>query len=209
MNSKELLERADQRIAEVEDIKKARKSIEELDQLNTSLNNAITVIVLRQGHSEFQPNITLDSDECKELKSSLEAKLNDFMQRRIIRLEQLLGIRKPAIINSEFEAAIRGMEQSHKKQDPVEEKLSGILQEEAKKIEDKPVPLKPSEILEAHAAEIEHMYKIQMATVGSIAEKYGVKKTDVNYFLQKNKLFRSVRKEDGFLDAKVQARQNK
>ena len=90
-----------------------------------------------------------------------------------------------------------------------EEILSGILQDEAAKIEDKPVPLKPSEILEAHAAEIEHMYKIQMTTVGSIAEKYGVKKTDVNTFLAKHKLFRTTRKEDGFLDAKVQARQSK
>jgi hypothetical protein len=94
--------------------------------------------------------------------------------------------------------------------DPVEEKLKEILREEAKKIEDKPVALKPSEILEAHADDIEKMYKVDMATITAIAEKYDVKKTDVNTFLQKHKLFRrSYKKDDGFLDAKVQARQSK
>lgn len=154
-------------------------------------------VVLSEVMSEQQLSEVREGIISKIYSNSLEAQLY---------LERL--DRKPAIVDQEFEVAVKDMEQSVKKQpDPVEEKPTGILQEEAKRIEELPVPLKPSEILEQHSEEIEKMYKIQMATVGSIAEKFGVKKTDVNTFLQKHKLFRTTRKDDGFLDAKVQARQ--
>jgi hypothetical protein len=152
----------------------------------------------------------LPPDKMAEIKGMVISSLANAKAEKERELKKLMGLWKPAIIKPEFEAAVQGMDQSGKKQpDPVEEKLTEILQEEAKRIEELPVPLKPSEILEQKSEEIEKMYKVQMSTVGAIAEKYRVKKTDVNTFLAKHKLFRTTRKDDGFLDAKVQARQSK
>jgi hypothetical protein len=152
----------------------------------------------------------LSAEKMQALRVNVVLEIIKTRNDKTVELEKLMGLRKPATINPEFEAAVQEMEnQGNKQADPVEEKLSEILQEEAKRIEELPVPLKPSEILEQHVAEIEKMYKVDMTTVGAIAEKYRVKKTDVNTFLAKHKLFRTTRKEDGFLDAKVQARQSK
>lgn len=151
----------------------------------------------------------LSADKMQSLRENVVIEIMKTRNDKAAELEKLMGIRKPASINPEFEAAVQEMENANIKQpDPVEEKLSVNLPAKAKMIEGEPVPLKPSEILEKYSEEIQNMYKVQMATVGSIVEKYGVKKSDVNTFLQKHKLFRTTRKEDGFLDAKVQARQN-
>jgi hypothetical protein len=152
----------------------------------------------------------LSAEKMQALRENVVLEIMKTRNDKAVKLEKLMGIRKPAVINPEFETAVQEMESQGKKQvDPVEEKFTEILQEEAKRIEEPPVALKPSEILDQHSKEIEKMYKVQMATVGSIAEIFGVKKTDVNTFLSKHKLFRTTRKEDGFLDAKVQARQSK
>lgn len=163
----------------------------------------------------------LSPEKMQELRENVVVAIMRTRDDKAAELEKLMGVRKPATINPEFDAAVNNMVDALKNPaakavealskvtaDPVEEKLTEILQTEAAKIEGEPIPLKPSEILEAHADEVLKMYS-QMATYQAIADKYGVKKTDVNNFFTKHKTTkRTSKKEDGFLDTRVQARQS-
>jgi predicted XRE-type DNA-binding protein len=146
----------------------------------------------------------LSMEKMQELRENAVVAVIQARNEKTAELEKLMGVRKPATINPVFEAAVKEMvnfAKDHNEVDPVEEKLTVILQEETEKIEDKPMMI---------VEDVKHMYLDEGKTQGEIAEYYGVKKPVVNNFLQKNKLFRgSYKKDDGFLDAKVQARQGK
>jgi DNA invertase Pin-like site-specific DNA recombinase len=154
----------------------------------------------------------LSSEKMQELKESAMIYIMRARDEKETELQGLMGKlpafpekRNPAIVNPEFEAAVKEME-GKTQPDPVEEKHTEILQEEAKRIEE--LPLKPSEILEQHTDEVIKMYS-QMATYQAIADKFGVKKGDVNNFFTKHKTTkRTSKKDDEFLDSKVQARRS-
>ncbi len=210
MRTEELLERADKRIAEVEDIKRIRKSIEDLELLNGMLNNAITLITLHQGSMEERLDTWLDRDEYKELKGVVESKLYECTRKRIAKLEQLLGIRKPATINPIFEAAVQEMVESNKSQT-----ISICADSSAQTtVEDKTEPTEEPATFPAlddtTVEDVRRMYQQENMTQGDIAAHYGVKKGQVNTFISKHGLFRtSYKKDDIFLDAKVEAQAGK
>lgn len=156
----------------------------------------------------------LSAAKMNEFKQMVLKAIIDAKQEKTAELEKLMGVRKPATINQVFEAAVKEMEESskvHKEPDPVEEKLTDILQEEAKKIEDKPVKEETkAEILEHYADELIKLCKDESNKVGDIADKYGVKKSDIYNFMAKHKISRAIpKKNDVFLDTKVPARQSK
>lgn len=160
----------------------------------------------------------LSPEKMQELRESVVVAIMRTRDDKAAELERLMGIRKPTIINPEFEAAVNSMVDSMKKPaakaiealskvtaDPVEEKLTEILQAEAKKIEGEPVHIS---LTDDDVDDVRRMYQQEGLTQGDIAVHYGVKKVQVNTFIQKHGLFRtSYKKDDGFLDAKVQARQ--
>jgi hypothetical protein len=156
----------------------------------------------------------LSPEKMQELRENALVAVIQARNEKVIELEKLMGVRKPATINPVFEAAVKEMEESsrvHKDPDPVEEKLTEILQEEAKRIEDKPIKEETkAEILEHYADEITKLCKDESNKVGDIADKYGVKKSDIYNFMAKHKISRAIpKKNDVFLDTKVSARQSK
>ncbi|MDF2538870.1 MAG: hypothetical protein K0S76_1891 [Herbinix sp.] len=150
----------------------------------------------------------LSPEKMKELKDKTVTAIVQAKNEKTIELEKLMGIRKPAYVNPEFEAAVQDMEKHIKKKpnpDPVEEKLTEILDKQAEEIKKAPAIPKYSEMT---IEDVRRMYQDENMSQGSIAAYYGVKKVVVNTFLQKHKLFRkSSKKDDIFLDEKVESRQ--
>jgi hypothetical protein len=193
MNNRELLEQADRRIAEIEDIKGIRKSIEDLGLLNDMLNNAITLIILRQGGMEERLDTWLEGDEYRELKGVVESNLNECMQKRITKLEQLLGIQKPISI---------AIDTSSVSVDQVTEKLTEILKTEADLIETLPedksldkYPARKSRP-DTYPADmtyesVKELYIDKGMKITEIANHFGVTYAKASGFISSHKLTRS------------------
>jgi hypothetical protein len=199
MNSKELLEHAEQRIAEVEKIKSIKKSVEELENLLKDLTDemawySISFMSLQDTVLDDYPlDQRLSAEQYRRLYNSVRSTLNQFLSENVIKLEKLLGIRKPATANLVFEKAVQEMEQSVNIVDVVEEKLKVVLQDEAKKIEspdksqDKyPAPKQnkrvktPENMVEA---DVRKMYVEENRDRKYIADHYGISESKVNNYL--------------------------
>lgn len=141
----------------------------------------------------------LSEERMQRLKESVVDAINAVRDDKVRELEKLMGTRKPAIINPVFEEATKDMFQSIKKttEDPVEEKLTEILQEEAKKIEDKPI------MDEKEVDNVRRMYHDEAKTMKEIAAYYGVTKSQMNAYISKYSLRRTSYKNDGFTDSEV------
>lgn len=130
----------------------------------------------------------LSPEKMEEIKQIVVTALTEAKLTKEVELEKLMG-KKPAYINPTFEAAVQKMEQSAKKPDPV--KADPVLKRKEMTLE-----------------EVKRLYQDEGKSQGYIADHFGVKKSEVNTFLQKHKLFRNrySKKDDGFLDAKVEQR---
>ncbi len=212
MNSKELLEQADQRIAEVEDIKKARKGIEDLEYLCGMVQNEITQIDIRQGNKLESVSLVISQEQYKEFKDSISSTLERFIKTQIIKLEQLLGI-TPKIVNPEFEAVIRDMEQSNSQKtstyvvnsalDPVEEKMTETQRIEApqedKSLDKYPAPKKDNGKKYPENMTVEdvtRMYITEGKSRKQIQEHYRIKESTLNNFLYLNGISRKSSKPE-------------
>lgn len=190
MNSKELLEQADQRIAEADLIKLAKRDINDSERL-IKISQDDTYDLQYHGEHSIPLRQSMNVDNYNGIKSILIATFKGYLNVQTVKLEQLLGI-TPKIVNPEFEAAIRGMEQSIKKPEPLEDKLKAVLQDEAKLIEspDKSIdkyPAKqdkrvktPSNMVEA---DIRRMYVDEGRDRKYIAGHYGISESKVNNYL--------------------------
>jgi hypothetical protein len=155
----------------------------------------------------------IESDEYRELKITVADKLDEFLQRRISKLEQLLGIQpvvpeivipipelakggvvpmecKPATINPEFEAATKDMFESVKKHDQVPEKQEEKFKVHSITAEDKSLssyPAKKDKRIKTPSnmieADIRRMYIDEEKDRKTIAEFYGVSEGKINNFL--------------------------
>ena len=188
---------------ELEDIEDLLSRAREADICFSSGNNgAIFIRVLGQ-------------EKMQELKESAMIAIMRTRDEKETELQKLMGKqpvipafgqeivvhekRKPATINPEFEAAVKEMVTSGKKKEHPDPKDEVVI---PKKIAEK----KP----ELNVADVKRMYHDEAKTMKEIAEYFGVKKEQVNSFIQKNNLQRtSYKKDDIFLDSKVQARQSK
>lgn len=190
MNSKELLEQADQRIAEAEQIKLIRLDITDLERL-IRISQDDKYELKFCGEYDLSLEDSLSVDNYNGIKSILRATFDGYLNVQTVKLEQLLGI-TPKMVNPEFEAAIRGVEQSHKKPDPVEEKSTEIPKDEAKPIE------APEKSMEKYPAKkggkkrlpesmtdeaVYQMLVIEGKKPKEIAEYYGLKSTQVSNFI--------------------------
>jgi hypothetical protein len=192
MDSKELLLRAKETTEKQLELIKHIERAEDI--IGTVKDGFICFYVVGCGSVRIDDVVDIEKlDAIKEL--GLVAIMN-FRDDKTVELEKLLGIRKPAIINPEFEAAVQAMEQSHKKPDTVEAKLADIIQGEAKKIEDKPIipetsldkyPAKkdkrvktPSNMIEA---DVRRMYVEESRDRKYIADHYGISESKINNYL--------------------------
>lgn len=208
------------------------------NQLSRELENIESIIEAAQEAeiAFYEPGVcttsfirVLTPEKMQELKDSVVSAINQTRDDKVKELEKLMGIRKPATINPEFEAAVQGMVQSKDKpvvvvpaMDEAElppvsktpERLQGKkilgkgseLDNAVFSVEDKPVP---KTLTEDDVEDVRRMYQQEGKSMKEIAEHYGVTKSVVNNFVYNKKLARNKVKDDGFLDSKVQARSGK
>ena len=137
----------------------------------------------------------LSSEKMVEIKKMVVTSLTEARLTKEIELEKLMGIRKPATLNPEFEAAVQGMI-----------KEAPVAQEDQT---NKPVfrDPNPAAASELNYEDVRRMYIDEEKTQGEIAKHFNATKSQVNTFLQKNNLFRSnYKKADVFRDAEVEQR---
>jgi hypothetical protein len=157
----------------------------------------------------------LSSEKMQELRESVVVAIMQIRDEKASELEKLMGVRKPAVVNPEFEAAVQDMVvEAPKKEpkiivkndpDPVEEKLTDILKGEAKRIEDKPIETDPS--LDKYPAKkssgypdgmtvkvVEDMYVNQHMTSAQIAKQFGITIKRTENFITIHKLSRKQKK---------------
>lgn len=151
----------------------------------------------------------LTPEKMQELRENVVVAILRTRDEKAVELEKLMGVRKPATINPEFEAAVQGMIDSVKKKpepDPVEVKLAESIDKHEKEIKSKPVAVaKPTMSVE----DVRRMYLDESKSMKEIAEHFGVTKSVVNNFVYKNHLARYKSNDDEFLDSKVEAKTGK
>ena len=158
----------------------------------------------------------LSPEKMQELKGSVVAAIIQTRDDKVKELEKLMGIRKPAIVNPEFEAAVQSMVDSVKKPDPIEKTLKEVLQEEAARIEkpkesDLPLfrdPGKDDKSLNKYpakkgrqstrpegmtVAEVTRMYTVEGKEQKEIAQCFGVTESIVKNFLFRNQIKRKAK----------------
>ncbi len=221
MNSKELLvmakENAEKQLELV-------KQIENVENVLSSVKDGEICFFVRGYGSVLITDVT-DTEKRDAVRELGLVAIMNFRDDKTMELEKLLGIRKPAIINPEFEAAVQGMVKPivvKPKSKQAEDKQPIISPEDKLKLKEKltqinkPVPKqvelvtkKPETKLGSMSLEdVTRMYLTENMTMQQIADHYGIKKGDVNNYIYLNHLSRKqTPKDDGFLDAKVEARQ--
>ncbi|MDF2608891.1 MAG: hypothetical protein K0R92_365 [Lachnospiraceae bacterium] len=184
--------RGNQLSRELEDIESILEKSKDADICFTSGSNGSIFIRV------------LSPEKMQELKENAVIAIMRTRDEKIAELEKLMGLRKPSTINPEFEAAVQGMVESNKKPvpvmpkvDPIEEKLSNILDKQEQKISGK---------LELNIPDVKRMYHDENKSMKEIAEHFGVTKSIVNNFIAQHNLSRKKLKDDGYLDAQVEAR---
>lgn len=198
MNSKELKEQSRENIKKqmdlIESIEGAEKAIKDLNviELGIYLNGSYV-------------NPVLVPDDVEKIQEFALKSAEKYLTIKEAELEKLLGICKPAAINPEFEAATKDMFESVKKKpDPVEDKLTGILQEEAKKIEapkeDKSLDKYPATKKRGRQADypegmtkdtVQKMYQDEGKTINELAKHFGIPYSKMSNFITRNHLHRT------------------
>jgi len=218
MNNKALLEQADYKISEAEKIKWAKQSIEDLERL-IRISEDNTYDLRYCGEYDLPLEQSLNADNYKDLKQILKRTFERYALVQTVKLEQLLGI-KPMILIPEFEAAVIDMEQSAviNKIDPVEEKLTKILDRNEQEITHNPNKEVDSRKKDGRRKyppqmtieEVKRLYITENKSMSELAEYFEVKSSTVNNFIYLNHLGRrAARKKDKPSDDGVSARQSK
>ncbi len=143
----------------------------------------------------------LSPEKMQELKESAIVAIIHTRDEKTAELEKLMGIRKPATVNPEFEAAIQEMENSQKTSTYVDNSGQDQI-EEAPKEEPPAYPALDDTAVE----DVRRMYQSEGKTLKEVAAIYGVTKSQMNTFISRHNLRRtSYEKDSVFLDAKVPA----
>lgn len=148
----------------------------------------------------------LTPEKMQELKENAIVAIMHTRDEKTAELEKLMGIRRPATINPEFEAAVQEMVQSNQKTSTyVDNTVTDPVGEKPEVVEDATAP---RTLVYADLENIRRMYLDEGKTMKDIANHYGVTKNQVNAYIQRYGLFRkNCKKDDAFLDVKVEARQ--
>ena len=194
------------------------RELEALESIMGAANMENRVVAIYgAGETTFLGGI-LAPEKMQELKDSVVAAINQTRDDKVKELEKLMGIRKPAIVNPDFEAAVQSMVDSVKKPDPIEETLKEVLQEEAARIEkpkesDSPLfrdpgkdkPVKDDKSLDKYPAKksprkqypdgmtvetVSRMFIDEGKTSSSIAKYFGISTKEVQNFMTINKIRR-------------------
>ncbi|MDF2907971.1 MAG: hypothetical protein K0R34_3292 [Herbinix sp.] len=177
MNSKELLEQAEIRVKRINELSDGVGAAEDI--LAMLGEGEVCFFTSGIGTTHLTP--VLSPEKLQKLREDIVVEVIHTRNDKSAELEKLLGIRKPATVNPEFEAATKDMFESVKKpeSDPLEEKLKAVLQDEAKKIE---APEKSQGKYPAEA-DVRKMYVEENRDRKYIANHYGISESKVNNYL--------------------------
>ena len=214
MNSKELLIKAEQRIAEAENIKMLVESASTLEQLIIEVQRPANDICIGELSEETNISGAIGQELNLRLKTVISDNLGCFLFEKNKELEDILGICKPTIINPEFQTSVQKLINGSKAEskldsDPVEDRLSTILKKESKRFEDEPII--PESSLDKYPAKkgkiqlpkdmteeaVTIMYITEGKTIKQVAERFDIKQSRVNDFLSKHNIRRTSYKSHG------------
>lgn len=131
-------------------------------------------------------DLVLSLEKMAELKQMVVMSLAEAQIAKEKELQKLMGIRNPAMPNPVFEAATHGM--IKKSEGPEQAPVPTVI-------------VNPELTVEA----VRKLYVDEGKTLTEVAAYFGVKKTMLNSFINRNKLNRvCFGKDDGFRDAEVE-----
>lgn len=108
MNSKELLEQANQRVVTMNKVMRELEDFEGVVGAAQEKDSEIAFYEYGIGTTSLR---VLSDDMKQELKIIVIKAITDAQSEKTAELERLLGARKPAILNPDFEQAVKEMEQ--------------------------------------------------------------------------------------------------
>lgn len=197
MNSKELLEQAEIRVKRINELSDDVGAAEDI--LAMLGDGEVCFFTSGIGTTHLTP--VLSPDKLQKLREDIIVEVIRTRNDKSTELEKLLGIRKPAIINPEFEKAVQEMVKPPFKADHIV-KIDGIPKyidkepekEELPKCEPRP-PLNELEV-----ENVRRMYHDEAKTMKEIAEYYGVTKTRMNSYISKYNLRRTSYNKASYSD---------
>jgi hypothetical protein len=168
------------------------KELEEFEGILYVADMEDSIVALgHNGNMTTYIGTVLSQEKMEELKRSVVMSLTEARISKENELEKLMGIRKAAIVNPEFEAAVHDMVKSSEKDKPKEIKPAP------------PEETKP----EMTESEVTRLYIEENKTLKELSEYFGITKSAVNSYIYRHNLARkSKSKNDGFRDAEVEQR---
>ena len=187
------------------------RDLENFDGVMKFAERPESKVVLHANGETVYIDTVLPEEVMGVLKTIVTNQLVDIRTAKEIELKKHMNAWKPAIINPEFEQAVKEMVQQVKPvsvSDPLEEKLAEILQKEEDRLGKQEVeakmkqqsPLSPDDILRGDMDTVKKLFEDPSVKVIDIAEKYDVSKTNVYDFARRNH-FSRAKKYVGFLDS--------
>lgn len=161
-----LLEKWNEHIIKGNQLSRELEDIETL--IEKSMDEDICFTVKPNGATYIS---VLSPEKMQELREAVVEAILQVRDEKTAELEKLMGIRKPAVINpekTEQEIVLQ------KCQDPIEEKLTEILDKQAQMIKGKP---------EMTVDTVKKLYIDEGKSYQEMADYFGVKKTDINNFI--------------------------
>lgn len=199
MNSKELLEHAEQRIAEVESIRLLKKDIEDLEKLLQLGDDTDYELGYYGLSKETYIESVLSVEQYKGFKDIVKFTFEEFLHEKYSSMEKLLGIRHPAIINPEFEEAIKDMEHKVVIVHPAPELDVNPEEVNLKNQPEVSTPSRP-ELKKGRPSRVypegmtvetvRRMYIDENKTIAAISKFFGITYADLSNFISKHKLQR-------------------
>lgn len=161
-----LLEKWNEHIIKGNQLSRELEDIETL--IEKSMDEDICFTVKPNGATYIS---VLPPEKMQELREVVVGAILQVRDEKTAELEKLMGIRKPVVINpeeTEQEIVLQ------KCQDPIEEKLTEILDKQAKMIKGKP---------QMTVDTVKKLYIDEGKSYQEMADYFGVKKTDINNFI--------------------------
>lgn len=193
LNSKELLEQANQRVVT---INKLMGEIEGFDGIMSAGSNGV-IAFYTMGIGTTYIDGVLSQDKMQELKETVINAIVTTRDEKTAELEQLLGIKKlPPAVNLDFEEKSEPLQIPKKKPATINPKFEQAVQEMVKT---EPVEDKPEMTVEL----VKELYHDKDMTLDEVAKVFGVNRTALYKFVTNFNLRKPSKKDRNFRDGKV------
>lgn len=196
LNSKELLEQANQRVVT---INKIMGEIEDFEGI-LSAGRTAELSFTEKGIETTYISGVLSAEKMQELKDIVMVAIIKTRDEKTAELEQLLGIKKlPPALNSDFEEKAEPLQIPKRKPATINPEFEAAINDMKSQLKvDKP---------EITVDGVRRLYLDEGKTLTEVSNYFGVKREMMNSFIRRNGLNRTTYgKNDVFLDSKIEAK---